>query len=429
MSTGKKERLFLLAGMATTIAVVSLAMYTVAGRNSATTGQTPTVAVKTGPAPKTPWGEPDLQGIWSRDVDIPLERPAKYANQEFFSDAERAELDRQIAGIISRDSTEGRRARGTERDVNTEFSQAPFTVHLPVGKRTSLIVDPPDGRIPRLTPEARKARETLRAFQLALLQPTAACKEKHPGCAGGQYGPVSPRRNETPPSYVGGTGAGINRANGPEDRGFNERCLGGAIPDFGNFLGGFSRIVQAPGGISIFYDIGPGVGGFRSIPITTAPHLPATIRQRWGDSRGRWEGDTLVVDVTNFSPKSDFQGAHGSLHLVERWTRLDADTIEYVVTIDDPTTWIRSWTVNQELKKQSDAANRIYYEPRCHEGNYGLAALLAGARASEQAFAEGRGPDPATLCTIIVGCGGFVRGGFADEGPDADPFRSPPPVP
>ncbi len=175
MSTGKKRR-FLLAGMAATIAVASLAMYAITGRTSTATGS----------APKTPWGEPDLQGIWSRDVDIPLERPAKYANQEFFSDAERAELDQQIADIISRDSTEDRRARGTERDVNTEFSQAPFTVHLPVGRRTSLIVDPPDGRIPRLTPEARKTRATLRAFQLALLQPTAACKEKEPGCAGGQ---------------------------------------------------------------------------------------------------------------------------------------------------------------------------------------------------------------------------------------------------
>jgi len=418
MSRGKKERLFLLAGMATATAVVSLVIYAVTGRTSATTG------------PKTPWGEADLQGIWSRDVDIPLERPAKYANQEFFSDAERAELDRQIADIISRDSTEDRRARGTERDVNTEFSQAPFTVHLPVGRRTSLIVDPPDGRIPRLTPEAQKARATLRAFQLALLQPTAACKEKQPGCAGGTYGPVSPRRNETAPSYVGaGITAGINRADGPEDRSLGERCLGGVIPDFGTFAGGFSRIVQAPGVISIFYDMGPGQGGSRNIPITTAPHVPATVRQWWGDSRGRWEGDTLVVDVTNFSPKSDFQGAHENLHLVERWTRLDADTIEYVVTLDDPTTWIKSWTVKQALKKQSDAANRIYYEPRCHEGNYGFAALLAGARASERAFAEGRGPDPATMCTIIVGCGGFVRGGFADQGPDADPFRSPPPVP
>ena len=430
MSISVKERLLLLAGMATTIAVVLLVMRAVAGRTSATTGNAPAVAVKTGPPPRTPWGEPDLQGIWSRAVDVPLERPAKYANQELLTDAERTELDRQISDIVRRDSTEGRRARGTERDVNSEFNQEPFTVHLPVGRRTSLIVDPPDGRIPRLTAEAQKATDALREFQLALLQPTAACKEKNPGCAGGKYGPVSPRRNETPPMYLSGAGGGIiNRANGPEDRSLNERCLGGTLPDFGNFVGGFSRIVQAPGEISILYDIGPGLGQLRNIPITTAPHLPATIRQWWGDSRGRWEGNTLVVDVTNFSPKSDFQGAHEHLHLVERWTRLDADTIEYAVTIDDPTMWTRSWTVKQELKKQIDAANHIYSEPRCHEGNYGLAALLLGARVAEHAFAEGRGPDPATLCTVISGCGGFVRGGFADEGPDADPFRSPPRVP
>jgi hypothetical protein len=429
MSSIAKKRLFLVAGMAATVAIVSLVIRAVAGRASATPSKAPTVTMKTGPAPKTPWGEPDLQGIWSRDVDVPLERPAKYANQEFFADAERAELDRQISDIISRDSTENRRARGTERDVNSEFTQAPFTVHLPVGRRTSLIVDPPDGRIPQLTPEAQKATDALRQFQLALLQPTAACKGKLPGCAGGKYGPVSARRNETPPMYLSGIGGGIiNRADGPEDRSQGERCIGAPLPDFGNFVGGFSRIVQAPSELSIFYDIGPGLGGFRNIPITAVPHLPASIRQWWGDSRGRWEGNTLVVDVTNFSPKSNFQGAHENLHLIERWTRLDADTIGYAVTIDDPTTWTRSWTVKQELKKQSDAANRIYYEPRCHEGNYGLAALLRSARVAEQAFAEGRGPDPATLCTVIAGCGGFVRGGFADEGPDADPFQSRPAV-
>jgi len=388
----------------------------------AATNKAPTVAGKTAPALKTPWGEPDLQGIWSRDVDIPLQRPTKYGDREFLTDAERAELDRRIADIVSRDSTETRRVRGTERDVNAEFVQAPFTMHLPVGRRTSLIIDPPNGRIPPLTPEAQKARAVLRQFQLALLQPTSACKEQLPGCAGGKYGPVSPRRNETPPVYLSGA---INRADGPEDRTLSERCLGATLPDFGSWIGGFSRIVQASGEVSIFYDIGAGQGRYRQIPITTAPHLPANVRQWWGDSRGRWEGNTLVVDVTNFSPKSDFQGAHENLHLVERWTRLDADTIEYVVTIDDPTTWTRPWTVKQELKKQSDAANQIYYEPRCHEGNFGLPALLRGARVAEREFTKGRGPDPATLCIVIAGCGGFVRGGFADEGPDADPFADP----
>jgi hypothetical protein len=415
----------MVAGMVTVAACASVAIRAAAGQTPAPRDQGAAATMTSGSGPKTPSGEPDLQGIWSRDSDIPLQRPTRYGNREFLTDAERAELDLQIAGIISRDSTEGRRPpRGTERDVNSEFVQAPFTMHLPVGRRTSLIVDPPSGRIPPLTPEAQKARDLLRQFQLALLQPTAACKEQHPGCEGGTYGPVSPRRNETPPMYLSGGGGGIiNRAYGPEDRSLGERCLGGTLPDFGSFTGGFSRIVQAPGQVSIFYDIGAGAGRYRHIPITMAPHLPSTIRQWWGDSRGRWEGDTLVVDVTNFSPKSDFQGAHENLHLIERWTRLDADTIEYTVTIDDPTTWTRPWTVKQELKKQSEAANQIYYEPRCHEGNYGLPSLLRGARAAEQAFAEGRGPDPATLCTVIAGCGGFVRGGFADDGPDADPFR------
>src|SRR5205823_10772158 len=109
------------------------------------------VTDKAAAALKTPWGEPDLQCIWSRDVDIPLQRPTRYGNREFLTDAERAELDRRIADIVSRDSTETRRVRGTERDVNAEFVQAPFTMHLPVGKRTSLIIDPPNGRMPPLT--------------------------------------------------------------------------------------------------------------------------------------------------------------------------------------------------------------------------------------------------------------------------------------
>ena len=255
----------------------------------AATNKAPTVTGKTAPALKTAWGEPDLQGIWSRDVDIPLQRPTKYGDREFLTDAERAELDRRIADIVGRDSTDTRRVRGTERDVNAEFVQAPFTMHLPVGKRTSLIIDPQNGRIPPPTPEAQKARDVLRQFQLALLEPTSACKQQLPGCAGGKYGPVSPRRNETSPMYLS---ASINRADGPEDRSLAERCLSGALPDFGSWTGGFSRIVQAPGEVSIFYDIGGGHGRYRQIPITTALHLPANLRQWWGDSRGGWEGNT-----------------------------------------------------------------------------------------------------------------------------------------
>jgi hypothetical protein len=130
-----------------------------------------------------------------------------------------------------------------------------------------------------------------------------------------------------------------------------------------------------------------------------SPHLPPSIRQWWGDSRGRWEGDTLVIDVTNFSEKSNFQGSHENLHLIERWTRSDANTLEYVVTIEDPTVWTKPFTVKQEFNVQSNDANRIYYEPRCHEGNYGLPGMLLGARMEETAYAEGRGVDPATKCT------------------------------
>ena len=149
--------------------------------------------------------------------------------------------------------------------------------------------------------------------------------------------------------------------------------------------------------------------------MTDRPHLPSDVRQWWGDSRGRWEGDTLVVDVTNFSPKTDYQGSRENLHLVERWTRRDAHTLDYLVTMNDPTTWTQPWTVALELSLQSNAANRVYKEPRCHEGNYGLPGLLAGARVEERAFAAGEGPDPATLCT--AGCGS------AFDGENRDPLR------
>jgi hypothetical protein len=375
----------------------------------------------------TPWGEPDLQGIWTADGEIPLQRPAKYANREFFTDQERAELDKQRATAIGREAEESRRNRGSEQDVGGAYNAAIFTTHKPMGRRTSLIVDPPDGRLPALTPEAQKRRAAMHDYQVALMQATDVCKNKLPGCEGGTYGPPSPKRAETPPFYVtvaaagggGGGGGAINRADNPEDRGLGERCMAAGLPDFGGNTGFFLQIVQSPESVSIFYDTGQGQGWQRVIPVTSNPHLPSHVRQWWGDSRGHWEGQTLVVDVTNFSPKSYFQGAQENLHLVERWTRIDANTIGYEVRIDDPTTWTRAWTVKQEYSKQSDQANRIYKEPRCHEGNYGLPSLLAGAREQERDFAAGKGPDPAKECT--AGCGGFALG-FADTGEDSNPL-------
>ena len=368
-------------------------------------------------APPTAWGDPDLQGIWTSNYETPLERPARYADQEFFSDEERATIDSERARLLGLDRR--RSPRGSEQDVGGAYDQTIFLTHKHVGRRTSLIVDPPDGRLPPLTPEAQTLRDEARAFHLALLQNTDACKNAQPGCP--PYGPPSPRRDEVPPHYLTRS---VNRADGPEDRSMGERCLSARVPDFGGVTGFFQQIVQSPGAVSIFYDTGQGQGWQRVIPVTDRPHLPADVRQWWGDSHGRWEGETLVVDVTNFSPKTDFFGSQENLHLVERWTRLDADTIGYTATMDDPTTWTQPWTVVIELSRQSNEANRIYKEPRCHEGNYGLPALLAGARADELAFAEGRGQDPATMCTAgaAAECGGF-GGGFAESGSEADPLQ------
>jgi hypothetical protein len=179
-----------------------------------------------------------------------------------------------------------------------------------------------------------------------------------------------------------------------------ERCLTAGLPVFGGNTGSFRRIVQTPGGISIFYDVGQGQGWQRNIVMDGSPHLPASIRQWFGDSRGRWEGDTLVIDVTNFSPKTDVFGSRENLHLVERWTRTGAKTLAYEVTIKDPTVWTRPWTVKQEFSQQSNEENRFYPEPRCVEGNYGLPGLLHGRRVEDAAFAQGRGPDPASKDSV-----------------------------
>jgi hypothetical protein len=343
------------------------------------------------PELKTPWGEPDLQGIWTDESDTPLQRPAKYANQEFFTEAQRAELDKERSGLLSRDR---RVERGTELDVAGAYS-AVFMSFKHTGARTSLIVDPPNGRIPAQTPEAKKIAAADRQFRLALLQATETCKNKSVACEGGKYVPArSPLREELPPRY---NTARMNRHDGPEDDALPDRCLTGGLPEFGTAYGGsFRRIVQTPGGISMFYDVGQGQGWQRNIVMNGSPHLPANIRQWFGDSRGHWEGNTLVIDVTNFSPKTDFLGSRENLHLTERWTRTGPTSLEYAVTIEDPTVWTRPWTVKQEFTKQSDQENKTYYEPRCVEGNYALPSLLLGARMEDLAFAEERGPDPAT---------------------------------
>lgn len=400
-----RRRVLDLVGVAAVVVVVTVLLKLtptpVAGQAQTDLSQDQAV-----PAPPTPWGEPDLQGIWTTSADTPLQRPARYADQEVFTDEERAELDKLRTGSIARNDGRTQYAVGA-------YDAGIFLTHKQTGRRTSLIVEPPDGRIPPLTPEAQRRRDAIREYQLALLQATDVCKNNLPTCQGGKHGQPSPRRAEPPPYYPA---APVNRTANPEDRGLAERCMAARLPDFGGGAGFFLQVVQSPGAVSIFYDTGQGQGWQRTIPVTDRPHLSADVRQWRGDSRARWDGETLVVDVSNFGPKTDFYGSRENLHLVERWTRLDAETLEYVATMDDPTTWTRPWTVVLELSRQSTQANRIYHEPRCHEGNYGMPGLLAGARAEERAFAEGLGPDPATLCS--AGCGGFDFFRIGDSEPE-----------
>jgi hypothetical protein len=385
---GKKESIMrdrFLSSVATVAVTAAAIGAVVAVLGTQTSAQGPT-------ALKTAWGEPDLQGIWTVEYDTPLQRSPRYANQEFFTEEQRAEFDRVRSHIRGRDE---RAARGSETDVAGAYNDE-FGAMKRTGKRTSAIIDPPDGRIPPMTPEAQKIAATDRQLRLALMQATQTCKQGLPGCAGGKFDPTpTSRRSEQPALY---NATRMNRHDGPEDGALADRCLTIGLPEFGagNGGGSFRRIVQTPGGISMYYDVGQGQGWQRNIVMDGRPHLPPHIRQWFGDSRGRWEGNTLVIDVTNFSPKANYRGSRDNMHLVERWTRTGATALEYVATVEDPSVWTRPWTVTQEFTRQNEQENRIYYEPRCLEGNFGHPAVLRASRLEDQAFAEGRGPDPLT---------------------------------
>jgi hypothetical protein len=306
-------------------------------------------------------------------------------------------------GRDSRESN-GKDIRGTEKDVARAYNEHWFgDKPTEVGRRTSMIIDPPDGRMPALTPEAQKRISEKREYLQALLQ----------GTSGGRPGPISARRNEPSPDYNLDR---MNRSDGPEDRSSVERCLlnglpvilpaGQLTPDgrpYGNF-GGVMRIVESPDSVDIYYDIGQGTGFNRVIPITNRAHLPKEIHQYWGDSIARWEGDTLVVDVTNFSQETDFRGSRANLHLIERYKRIDPTTLQITTTAEDPATWVKPFTFVQELRKNADKPNMVY-EGGCHEGNYGLLGMMINTRAAEKAFAEGKGPDPATQDNATGGGG------------------------
>jgi hypothetical protein len=325
--------------------------------------------------PRTPWGDPDLQGNWDGGTLTPMQRPARFANKPVLTPEEAKAV---VAEVLGRPGQE-RRSSNPEKDVQGAYNSV-FNIiagDLSDG-RTSLIIDPPDGKIPPLTPEARKRADAQREFLQALLQ----------GTVGGRPGPISPRHEEPPPYY---NIARMNRADGPEDRALGERCIN-FLPN----LGAVYQIVQSPGQVGIYHDSGQGSGFVRVIPVNGSPHVPSRIRFWNGDARGRWEGDTLVVDITNFNRRREFQGSRDNLHLIERFRRVNANRLEYTLTVDDPTTFTRSWTLMVPWTKQSDKANQVY-ESNCHEGNYGLMGILANMRASDKRFKEGKGRDPRTM--------------------------------
>ena len=315
-------------------------------------------------APRTSWGDPDLTGIWSPGYTLtPLERPEEFGDREFLTDEEVATLEG------AQDSSSGRNFRpeaGTVADVegayNDEFTGRGKDV-IRTG-RTSLIVDPPSGRIPPRTPEAVARIGEYRQRRAA---------------GGGEIEtdvripyPVDPQSG----SY----------ADNPEDRA-PDRCMGITIPFVRGTSGTFSRFVQSPESMSVYHEDGHRGGGYRTIYMDGRSHLPPHIRQWMGHSIGHWDGDTLVVDTTNFSAGTSFYGASENLHLVERYTRAAADLVMYEVTVEDPTVWGETtWTAEIPLTIADNKANQIY-EAACHEGNYAMVSILAGARNLE---AQGR---------------------------------------
>lgn len=307
--------------------------------------------------PLTPWGHPDLQGIWDSKTITPLQRPDRFGSREFLTDAEVAELEDEAArhpGEAERaEAAAEALAQGATPFMEDAVGSCLVAFNYPgrrvVGtRRTSLIVDPPSGKIPYL---------------------------KNPAAT---PSPVPAPPKAPPAPVLDNSGPSDN----PEDRPAIERCLGVSLPCLGG-LCAFSRIVQNPGSLTMYYEQGAGGGIFRNIPLDGRPHLSPKTRLWLGNSVGRWEGTTLVVDTTNFTNQTSFRGSRENLHLIERFDRIAPDQISYKVTVEDATQFSRPWTLELILRKADDTLNQIY-ETACHEGNYSMTSSLAGARALDR---------------------------------------------
>lgn len=291
------------------------------------------------PAARTPEGQPDLQGMWLNDTATPLERPAEFAGKASLTDQEardyekRYQLERTTA--LSRGDPAFELALAGDLDTYEPG-------RLLSGNRTSLITDPADGRVPALTPAAQQ-RAADRAAQLK-----------------------------------------VHSAENPEDFPNAERCLvvgnSAGPPMLPVFYNNDVQIVQTRGYVTIQVEM---IHEARVIPLDGRAHLPSSIRKWTGDSVGRWEGDTLIVDTTNFSPNTTFRGSGPGLHVVERFSLVTPDTLRYQFTVDDPASFVRPWTAESVLTR----TNGRMFEYACHEANYSLTNMLRGARLAEH---EGR---------------------------------------
>jgi hypothetical protein len=340
-----------IASLAGVVVLVSLAVASMAGQTASTTK--PPALPKPGPAPKTAWGEPDLQGTWFVMEQVPLERSQANANKPLLTDAEVEAADQAKSANVGRNA---RRPDNATQDVEGAYN-AVFNSILKTSKRTSMIIDPPDGRIPPLTAEAQQRQGR--------------------GGAGGARGGAG----------VGARGGRGNPNDNPETTAQSPRCLGVQMP----FLpintafaqGTVMEIVQGPKSVGIYMEDDHAGGGNRVIFLDGRPHAPANLKAVLGDSRGKWEGNTLVVETTNFT--QGFRGSNPDTYkMIERFTRVDSHNLRREITFNDPSTWTRPWTVMIEMGKTDDSRHMIF-DSACHEGNYGMTGILIGARKEEAA--------------------------------------------